>query len=131
MIPFLAKTTGKRIFSNVNYLYEYVFTIYNCEDLKGRINMYSCIIEYLWARVTVAYRFMGRRTLRDKLARCTEGNRWRARHLTCIESLYGSLLVTWQANKDLELHPYYIDSVFRSLHREQRVINREDASIPK
>ena len=56
--------------------------------------MYRHVKLFNLLRVTVAYRFMGRRMLLDKLTCGAAGNRWQARHLIMVESLSGTVFAT-------------------------------------
>jgi hypothetical protein len=49
--------------------------------------------------------------LLDKLTCGAAGNRWQARHLIVIESLSGTVFITYRSNTDPEDRPYHIDSV--------------------
>ena len=73
--------------------------------------MYSHVKLFSLLRVTVAYRFMGRRMLLDKLTCGAAGNRWQARHLIMAESLIGTAFITYRFNTDPEDRPNHIDSV--------------------
>ena len=73
--------------------------------------MYRRVKLFSLLRVTVAYRFKGRRMLLDKLACGAAGNRRQACHLTLEDSLSGTAFITYRSNTDPEDRPYHIDSV--------------------
>ena len=73
--------------------------------------MYSHVKLFNLLRVTVAYRFMGRRMLLDKLTCGAAGNRRQARHLIMEDSLSRMVFITYRSNTDPENRPCHIESV--------------------
>jgi hypothetical protein len=57
--------------------------------MDGQVKLFNLI------RVTVAYRFKGRRMLLDQLAFCAAGNRRQARYLIMGDSLSGTVFITY------------------------------------
>ena len=79
--------------------------------------MFSHVKLFSLLRVTVAYRFMGRRMLLDKLTCGAAGTRWQARHLILEDSLSGTVFLKYRSKTDPENCPNHIDSVLNVFTR--------------